>query len=116
MEYLGDASKTGALLAQMWFHTLGEYAFEIEADKEPYTLIIKYKPGAEKLTEEKLFLDTSLMLGLIENLDVVEVQSGKERYRLTEQEVSGDCRFYIKRIGAEKSKLREYVLSQALDI
>lgn len=56
------------------------------------------------------------MLGLIENLDVVEVQSGKERYRLTEQEVSGDCRFYIKRIGAEKSKLREYVLSQVLDI
>lgn len=108
-EYIGNNSAVGKLVYMTEFSQKGSFSMELETAQEPYGLIINFDDKAEDLKNTDFDSDAVILLGLIENLDYVELKSGEEKRRIDASEVSEKLGYDVKALGESKEKLSEYL-------
>lgn len=116
-KYAGDNSKARTLSDGAGFGDFGTYTIKLVTEKEPYGMILQYeKPLSVKTEEqreqqrEQLTRQAGIVLGLVENLEFVEIQSNGEKLRVTEDDANCLRNRNIKKLGQEKAQLTDYVL------
>lgn len=107
-EYAGDNSAVVALVNAAG-PLVGEsnYTIQLETEKEPYGLVINYDYAYD---EKQMEREAILMLGLIENLDYVEIHHGSEIYQLTADQACSQLKYDVKRLGKSKPLMQRYLL------
>lgn len=113
-QYAGDAAEVSQLAEDTDLGGYGEYTLELDTEKEPYGLIIHYTKPVKDF--DGLYLDgeAALLLGLIENLDYVEIKSGTDTKKLTCDQANGIMKYDIKTLGQEKAKLQSFIFKDAV--
>lgn len=111
LDYLGDNSGVSNLIDETGLSGIGPYSIELETEKEPYGLRIVFE-SVPKDFEMIDFSSTAIeLLGLIKNLDHVEITDGEHSYTLTAKEASQTLGFDVKELGQSKEKLEDYLQS-----
>ncbi|ETA81445.1 hypothetical protein T472_0206470 [Youngiibacter fragilis 232.1] len=109
VQYLGNNSAVSNLIGKTGFAGLGEYSIELETGIEPYGLTVTFNSPIEAFSELDLMPDAMLLLGLIENLDHVEILSGDVDFKLNAAEASDMLGYDVKDIGSSREALLEYL-------
>lgn len=110
-EYVGDNTKVGQLLQETDLKDYGTYTMELDTKKEPYGLVVHYEKPVKQQDDWHPNVEAVLLLGLIENLDYVELKSGSETKKFTCDDADSLLGYDVKQLGQEKSKLRAVILS-----
>jgi len=108
IEYLGDNSGVIRLIDATGLSQVGEYTIELKTSEEPYGLRIIYSTNTKDLGIVDFSSSAIDLLGLIKNLDYVEITDGEQTYNLTSKEASEILGYDVKELGMSKDKLDEY--------
>ncbi len=76
-EYVGDNSKVGTILNNLFTDDLAYDTFELKTDKAPYGIIVNMKNSINDLTEQqhnKVNLNISIMFSLIGNVENITLK------------------------------------------
>ncbi len=109
VEYLGNNSAVSELIGKTGLAGLGDYTIELETSMEPYGLKIIYSSTHEEFIELDLTPDAILLLGLIENLDHVEITSKDVVFTLNAAEASDMLGYEVKDIGESMEAVLEFL-------
>lgn len=109
VEFVGNNSAVSALIGKTGLAGLGDYSIELETSMEPYGLKVIYSSTLEDLSETDLTPDAILLLGLIKNLDHVEITSGNVDFTLNTAEASDMLGYDVKDIGISREALLEFL-------
>lgn len=108
IDYLGDNSGVQRLIEATGLSQVGKYTIELKTSMEPYGLRIIYATNTKEFGISDFSSNAIELLGLIKNLDYVEITDGKQTYTLTAKEASKTLGFDVKELGRSKDKLEEY--------
>lgn len=113
-QYIGNNTKVAHLLQETDLKDGGAYTMELDTEKEPYGLIVHYDKPVKEWDDWYSDTEAALLLGLIENLDYVELRSGTETNKITCDDADGILGYDVKQLGKEKAKLQAVVLKDKL--
>lgn len=113
-EYIGNNSETGRLLQETDLKDYGPYTMELDTKKEPYGLVVCYEKPVKEWGDLDPRTEAALLLGLIENLDYVELKNGSKTMKFTCDDADSLLGYDVKQLGQEKSKLRAVILIDKL--
>ncbi len=99
-EYVGDNTKVGQLLQETDLKDYGTYTMELDTKKEPYGLVVHYEKPVKQQDDPNV--EAVLLLGLIENLDYVELKSGSETEKFTCDDADSLLGYDVKQLGQER--------------
>jgi hypothetical protein len=111
VESLGDNSAVSNLINEIGLGNITNYTIELETSQEPYGLIINVAQKDDSFTESDFSLTAVQLLGLISNLDYVEVNNGDQHYEMTTDEATALINENVKNLSDSADKL-ESVLNQ----
>jgi hypothetical protein len=107
--YVGDSSRTTALVRGVGFGPSGSYHIELQTAKPPYGLTVALTRLEKPLADTDFSGNATLLLGLVANLDTVAVTSGAQAYSLTSAGASKDLGYDVKELGRDRSRLTAYL-------
>lgn len=111
IDYVGDNSGVINLIDQTELPGVGNYTIELMTSVKPYGLRINIDSPI-KSSKDALFATSSIeLLGLIKNLDYVEITDGNYTYKKTSDEASNELGFNVKELGQSRDALEEWLLS-----
>jgi len=111
MEYLGDNSGVISLIDETGLSGIGPYTIELETEKTPYGLRIIFDSVPKDFEMVDFSTYAIELLGLIKNLDYVEITDGENTYTLTAEKATQTLGFDIKELGQSQEKLEDYLRS-----
>lgn len=111
LEYLGDNSGVIALVQATGLEFAGDYTLELKTSEKPYGLKVIYSTGNDKFEFTDFSQYSTELLGLIKNLDYVEITNGENTFRMTAEEASQTLGHDVKDFGTDPSKLEAYLKS-----
>jgi hypothetical protein len=109
--YAGDSSKVVALAEGAGLASVGSMALRLDTDAPPYGLTVAYDSVGKPFEAVDFTPQATLMLGLVGNLERVEVTSGERSQTFTSAEVSRQLGYDVKTLARDEAKLREYLAS-----
>ena len=115
IDYLGDNSGVSRLIKETGLAQVGQYTIELKTDQEPYGIRIIFTSTMKEFGIIDFSSNAIELLGLIKNLDYVEITDGVQTYKLTEQEASEILGFDVKELGRSYDKLAEYYNKLLID-
>lgn len=111
LDYVGDNSGVSRLVQATGLEFAGDYTLELKTSEKPYGLKLNYSRVNDKFEIIDFSQYSTELLGLIKNLDYVEITDGKSTHRLTAAEASKALRHDVKEFGTDPSKLEDYLKS-----
>lgn len=112
LKYVGDHVGVGRLLQETDFPRCGPYTIELDTKEEPYGLAVCYTNPVENFKTLRLEQEAVYLLGLIENLDYVEIRSGGDAKRYTCGDASSSLKYDVKKLAKDKADLMRYALTR----
>lgn len=109
--YLGDNSGVLRLIEETGLSHLGDFTIELKTDQKPLGLRIVYSSFMDEFDMFDFIPSAIELLGLIENLDYVEITDGIKTVKLTNDEASAILGHDVKDLGKSIETLEEYVRS-----
>ncbi|OKL54262.1 hypothetical protein BSZ39_05010 [Bowdeniella nasicola] len=109
VEYVGDASQVISTLDTIGFDDLGTYKVELLTDSEPYGLKVKFDELKGSLQDSAVVTKAMQTLGLVKNLDYIEISSGDKSYRLDKDAASKALGYSVKKLGESKDALEKFL-------
>ena len=110
--YVGDNSKMVALVSQAGFGPTDAYTIELQTERAPYGVTVKFHSLSKSFDSTDFRQQATLLLGLVDNLDHVDVRSDAHVYSLTAADASKRLGYDVKALGRDKGKLIAYVNAQ----
>ena len=89
----------------------GDYTLELKTSERPYGLKVIYSNTTDKFEIIDFTQYSTELLGLIKNLDYVEITDGKSTHKLTAAEASQALDYDVKEFGTDPTRLEEYLKS-----
>ena len=74
--YVGDSSRTTALVREVGFGPAGSYTIELQTAKPPYAMTVALTRLDKPFADTDFSENATLLLGLVANLDKVSITSG----------------------------------------
>jgi len=111
LDYAGDNSGVSRLVQATGLEFAGDYTLELKTSEKPYGLKLNYSRVNDKFEIIDFSQYSTELLGLIKNLDYVEITDGKSTHRLTAAEASKALGHDVKEFGTDPSKLEDYLKS-----
>ena len=111
LDYLGDNSGVSRLVKETGLEFAGDYTLELKTSEKPYGLKVVYSNSNDKFEIIDFSQYSTELLGLIKNLDYVEITNGKYTHKLTADEASQTLGHDVKDFGTDPSKLEAYLKS-----
>lgn len=111
LDYLGDNSGVSRLVKETGFEFAGDYTLELKTSEKPYGLRVIYTDAIMDFETNIYSPYATELLGLIKNLDYVEITDGESTFRLTADEASQTLGHDVKDFGTDPSKLEAYLKS-----
>lgn len=111
LDYLGDASGVGRLVREIGLEFGGDYTLELKTSEKPYGLKVIYTNTTDKFESIDFTQNSTELLGLIKNLDYVEITNGVNTHKLTAEEASQALGFDVKEFGTNPTRLEQYLKS-----
>lgn len=111
LNYLGDNSGVSRLVRETGLEFAGNYTLELKTADLPYGLKVIYTNTTDKFEIIDFTQYSTELLGLIKNLDYVEITNGVSTHKLTAAEASQALGFDVKEFGTNPAKLEEYLES-----
>lgn len=111
MDYLGDNSGVSRLVKETGLEFAGDYTLELKTSEKPYGLRVIYTDAIMDFETNIYSPYATELLGLIKNLDYVEITDGESTFRLTADEASQTLGHDVKDFGTDPSKLEAYLKS-----
>lgn len=111
VDYLGDNSGVIRLVRETGLEFAGDYTLELKTSEKPYGLKVIYSNTTDKFEIIDFTQNSTELLGLIKNLDYVEITNGVNTYKLTAEEASQALGFDVKEFGTNPTKLEQYLKS-----
>lgn len=111
LDYLGDNSGVSRLVKETGLEFAGDYTLELKTTEQPYGLKVIYSNSNDKFEIIDFSQYSTELLGLIKNLDYVEITNGKYTHKLTAAEASKTLGHDVKKFGTDPSKLEQYLKS-----
>ncbi len=112
LQYVGDNSAVGRLLQETDFKECGPYTIELDTKKEPYGLAVCYTEPVKNFKKLDFDSEAIYLLGLIENLDYVEIRSGKDTQKYTCDDANAFLKYNVKKLAKDKARLLRYALTR----
>jgi hypothetical protein len=109
VEYLGNNSAVSELIGKTGLAGFGDYSVKLETSAEPYGLKVIYGSTLKEFNELDLTSDAILLLGLIENLDHIEITNGDINFTLNVSDASDMLGYDVKDIGKSREALIEFL-------
>jgi hypothetical protein len=107
--YVGDNSKVIALAEETGLASMGSMTLRLDTDAPPYGLTVAYDRVGKPFETVDFTPQATLMLGLVGNLERVEVTSGERTRTFTSAEVSRQLGYDVKALAQDEAKLRDYL-------
>lgn len=111
VESLADNSAVLKLINKIGLGNITNYTIDLQTSQEPYGLTINVTQNDGTLTENEFSLTAVQLLGLIKNLDYVQVNNGDQHFEMTADEATALIKENVKNLGDSADKL-ESVLNQ----
>ncbi|WKY48700.1 DUF4825 domain-containing protein [Eubacteriaceae bacterium ES3] len=111
VESIGDNSAVKQLVDEIGLGNIKNYTLELQTSQEPYGLIINVAQKDDSLTEEDFSITAIQLLGLIKNLDYVQVNNGDQQFEMTTEEATSLINENVKNLSESADKL-ESVLNK----
>ena len=111
LDYLGDNSGVSRLVKETGLEFAGDYTLELKTLEKPYGLRVIYTDAIMDFETNIYSPYATELLGLIKNLDYVEITDGESTFRLTADEASQTLGHDVKDFGTDPSKLEAYLKS-----
>lgn len=111
LDYLGDNSGVSRLVKETGLEFAGDYTLELKTSEKPYGLRVIYTDAIMDFETNLYSPYATELLGLIKNLDYVEITDGESTFRLTADEASQTLGHDVKDFGTDPSKLEAYLKS-----
>lgn len=111
LDYLGDNSGVSRLVKETGLEFAGDYTLELKTSEKPYGLRVIYTDAIMDFETNIYSPYATELLGLIKNLDYVEITDGESTFRLTADEASQTLGHDVKDFGTDPSKLEAYLKS-----
>lgn len=108
-EFVGDNSKVISILNGAGAKDIGAYKIEIESDKEPYNLKIHFD-DVTNVDTEQLDKLVAVTMGLIGNLERMQIIADSEEYNYTLENVNKKYKMNVKELSKDKEKLESFIL------
>jgi len=108
LDYIGDNSGVIRLVQQAGFEFAGDYIIELKTSAEPYGLKVFYSKFSDPFSSLDFSQNATVLLGLIKNLDYVEITDGNNTYKLTAEEASAALGHDVKEFGSNPKKIEAY--------
>lgn len=105
LDYLGDNSGVSRLVKETGLEFAGDYTLELKTSEKPYGLRVIYTDAIMDFETNIYSPYATELLGLIKNLDYVEITDGESTFRLTADEASQTLGHDVKDFGTDPSKL-----------
>lgn len=112
LNYAGDNSKVSQLLEETDFKECGPYTIELDTKQEPYGLAICYTKPVKNFNFILFDSEAVFLLGLIENLDYVEIRSSGDTKKYTCDDANGILKYNVKKLAKDKAALMRYALTR----
>ncbi len=107
-EYVGDNSAVMGIANDLGFGVYGDYTIELQTEKEPYGVTVKYKGDVKDYDFKR---ESIIMIGLIGNLDYVDIKdSNSDIVHYDYELVKGLMRSDVKKMATEKAKIENFYL------
>jgi len=107
--YVGDSSRTTALVREVGFGPQGSYLVELQTAKPPYAMTVAFTRLDKPFDATDLSGNATLLLGLVANLNEVSVTSAGHGYSLTSAGASKELGHDVKELGRDQGKLTAYL-------
>lgn len=111
--YTGDNSRVSALVAAAGFGPAGDYTVALRTATPPYAATVAFQTLDKPFADVDFQRSATLVLGLVGNLDQVDVTYQGSRYALTATEASRRLGYDVKSLGADRQRLETYLASAA---
>ena len=111
VDYLGDNSGVIRLVRETGLEFAGDYTLELKTSEKPYGLKVIYTNTTDKFESIDFTQNSTELLGLIKNLDYVEITNGVNTHKLTAEEASQALGFDVKEFGTNPTRLEQYLKS-----
>lgn len=111
IDYLGNNNEVYKLIDETGLPYIGELTFELKTGQKPYGLRIIYASSGKNFDTIDFSSQATELLGLIKNLDYVEITNGIKTYKLTAEDASMALGYDVKEFGTNPEKLKEYLKS-----
>lgn len=111
LDYLGDNSGVSRLVKETGLEFAGDYTLELKTSEKPYGLRVIYTDAIMDFETNIYSPYATELLGLIKNLDYLEITDGESTFRLTADEASQTLGHDVKDFGTDPSKLEAYLKS-----
>lgn len=111
LDYVGDNSGVSQLVKETGLEFAGDYTLELKTLERPYGLKVIYANSSDKFEIIDFTQYSTELLGLIKNLDYVEITDGTSTHRLTADEASQALGYDVKEFGTNPAKLEQYLKS-----
>lgn len=111
LDYLGDNSGVSRLVRETGLEFAGDYTLELKTSERPYGLKVIYTNTTDKFEIFDFTQNSTEILGLIKNLDYVEITNGENTHKLTAEEASEALGYDVKEFGTDPTKLEQYLKS-----
>lgn len=109
VEFVGDNAAVHALIEKTGLGKIKEYTIQLETSQKPYGLIINIAEKDGSFNKSDFVPSAIQLLGLIKNLDYVEVNNGDEQFKMTTEEASALIDENVKNLGESKDKLKSII-------
>lgn len=109
--YAGDNSKVVALIEQTGLGSMGSMSVSLQTATAPYGLEVTYDAPGKPFDTVDFTPQATLMLGLVENLDHVDLTSGERTHTFTSDQASRQLGYDVKTLGQDEARLRAYLQS-----
>jgi Domain of unknown function (DUF4825) len=107
--YSGDGSRVAELVRGVGPAPEGSYRIRLRTAKRPYALTIDISRLDKPFDLTDFHLQTTLLLGLVGNLDKVSVTSGAGSYSMTTASSSRELGYDVKELGRDQARLDAYL-------
>lgn len=107
--HTGDSSRVAALVRGVGPAPEGSYRIRLHTVKRPYALTIDIRRLDKPFDRTDFDRQTTLLLGLVGNLDEVSVTSGAGSYSVTTASSSRELGYDVKELGRDQATLDAYL-------
>ena len=107
--YVGDSSRVTALVHAVDPAPDGTYSIRLSTGSPPYALDIALDSTAKPFAQKDFRPTSTLLLGLVANLDEVAVTFQGQRSTLTRAAASEELGYDVKELGRSRQRLTDYV-------
>ena len=108
-DVVGDSSRVAALANQAGFGPAGTFSLSVQPQQPPYALTVTFDHLDKPFDNVDFSGNSTLMLGLVANLDTVSVTSGDHSCTLTASDASTALGYDVKKLGRDEATLASYL-------